>query len=146
MKEFFENPALLFGVPLLAVGLFGALVAMLAPALPETSQATAGGLMLPSPAAERHGAHPGPEEYVKIGATLAIITAFEVILYYINIPRGLFVLMLLGLSALKFSLVVLWFMHLRFDSRLFSTAFVTGLVLAFAVFTVVIATLGSNLV
>jgi cytochrome c oxidase subunit 4 len=146
MKEFFENPALLFGVPLLAVGLFGALVAVLAPALPETQEATAGGLMLPSPSAGRHGAHPGPEEYVKIGVTLAVITMFEVILYYINIPRGPYVLMLLCLSALKFSLVVLWFMHLRFDSRLFSTAFVTGLVLAFAVFTVVIATLGSNLV
>jgi cytochrome c oxidase subunit 4 len=145
MKDFFENPALLFGVPLLAIGLVGTLIALLAPGLPE-AQPSAGGLALPAPDGARHGAHPGPEEYVKIGITLAIITTFEVLLYYINIPRGPYVIMLLSLSALKFSLVVLWFMHLRFDSRLFSTAFVTGLVLAFAVFTVVIATLGSNLV
>jgi cytochrome c oxidase subunit IV len=146
MKAFFENPALLFGVPLLAIGLFGVVLALLAPALPESPQGTAGGLLLPSPAGERHGAHPGPEEYVKIGATLAVITMVEVLLYYLSIPRGPYVLMLLCLSALKFSLVVLWFMHLKFDSRLFSTAFVTGLVLAFGVFTVAIATLGGNLV
>jgi hypothetical protein len=37
-------------------------------------------------------------------------------------------------------------MHLRFDSRLFSTLFVGGFALAAAVFIVVLATLGGNLV
>jgi hypothetical protein len=41
---------------------------------------------------------------------------------------------------------VLWFMHLKFDDRLFSTMFVLGLLLAVSVFTVAIATLGGKLV
>ena len=50
------------------------------------------------------------------------------------------------MSLVKFTLVVLWFMHLRFDSRLFSTLFLLGLLTAAAVFTVVIAALRGKLV
>ena len=59
---------------------------------------------------------------------------------------GVLVPILVVLSALKFSLVVMWFMHLRFDSRLFSTFFVGGLILVAALFVVVLATLGGALV
>jgi cytochrome c oxidase subunit 4 len=38
--------------------------------------------------------------------------------------------------AIKFALVVRWFMHLRFDSRLFMRLFVTGVVLALSIFAV----------
>lgn len=144
MKEFFENPALLIGVPLLVLGCLGAAVAVLTALAPQQPVATAGGLMLPSPA--RHTAHPGPSEYVMVGGVLAFLTAIEVALYYISFPRTLFILVLLALSALKFVTVVMYFMHLKFDSKLFTTAFVTGFVTASAVFTVVIATLGANLV
>jgi cytochrome c oxidase subunit 4 len=34
------------------------------------------------------------------------------------------------LSAAKFTLVVMFFMHLKFDSRIFSGVFMAGLVLA----------------
>jgi cytochrome c oxidase subunit 4 len=37
-------------------------------------------------------------------------------------------------------MVVLWFMHLRFDSRLFRRLFVTGIVLALFVYTIVLTT------
>ena len=144
MKEFFENPALLFGTPLLALGLLGLGVAAMALLAPERPAATAEGLLLAS--GPRPQPHPGPQEYVMVGAVLAVLTAIEVLLYYIDIQRTVFILILLVLSALKFITVVLYFMHLKFDSRLFSTAFVSGFVLASDVFTVVIATLGSNLV
>jgi cytochrome c oxidase subunit 4 len=136
MKSFFENPELLFGVPLLALGLLGMLIAFGAVAAPQ--KATGG--------AVAHKGHPDDAEYIKIGITLAIITAIEVALFYIEIEYKLLIGMLVILSAVKFFIVVSWFMHLRFDSPIFTTAFVTGLLLAGAVFTVVIATLGSNFV
>ena len=94
----------------------------------------------------RQGAHPGPAEYVKIGLTLATVTAVEVAVYYIDALEDVLVPILIVLSTLKFSLVVMWFMHLRFDSRLFSTLFVGGLILVAALFVVVLATLGGALV
>ena len=37
---------------------------------------------------------------------------------------------LLVLSTIKFAMVVMWFMHLKFDNKLFSVLFIGGLVLA----------------
>ena len=86
---------------------------------------------------EQEQAHPQPLEYVKIAVVLAIVTAVEVGLYFtpndVTFVRAAYVPALLILSAAKFSLVVLWFMHLKFDSRLFSAMFVGGLLLAAAV-------------
>ncbi|HWQ28840.1 MAG TPA: cytochrome C oxidase subunit IV family protein [Dehalococcoidia bacterium] len=92
------------------------------------------------------GAHPTPLDYVRVGLALAVVTLIEVGVYYVDAIRHYLAPILIALSALKFSLVVLWFMHLRFDSRLFSTMFVGGLALALAVFAVVLATLGASLV
>src|SRR5436853_6160750 len=61
-------------------------------------------------------AHPSPVKYVGIAVLLAIITALEVALYYLNMPSGLLVAFLLVLAVLKFSLVAAFFMHLKFDS------------------------------
>jgi cytochrome c oxidase subunit 4 len=86
--------------------------------------------------------HPGPGEYVKVAVVLAIVTAVEVGAYYVSsLPKSALVGILLVMMVLKFSLVVLWFMHLRFDSRLFRRLFVTGIILAMAIYTVVLATL-----
>jgi cytochrome c oxidase subunit 4 len=84
--------------------------------------------------------HPRPRQYVMIAIVLAVITAFEVAIYYVEGVRTILVPALIVFAFLKFSLVVLWFMHLRFDSRLFRRLFVTGLVLAFIVFGIVLAT------
>lgn len=92
------------------------------------------------------GAHPTPADYVRVGLALAVVTLIEVGVYYVEGVKDYLAAILIVLSALKFSLVVLWFMHLRFDSRLFSTMFVGGLALALAVFAVVLATLGASLV
>jgi cytochrome c oxidase subunit 4 len=88
-------------------------------------------------------AHPGPGEYIKIALILAVVTAIEVGAYYVTgIPDGILSAALLGMMVVKFALVGLWFMHLRFDSRLFRRLFVTGIVLALAVYTVAMVTLG----
>jgi cytochrome c oxidase subunit 4 len=95
--------------------------------------------------AESHP-HPTALEYAQIGLVLAAVTAVEVALYYLDLSHNLLVVLLIVLSAVKFSLVVLWFMHLKFDNRLFSQLFVGGFLLALSVFVVVIAALQGSLV
>jgi cytochrome c oxidase subunit 4 len=94
-------------------------------------------------ATEAHGelaTHPGPAEYVKVAVVLAVATGLEVALYYLNLPTGVLVSLLLFFAVIKFSLVALWFMHLRFDSRLFRRLFVTGIYLATTVYLIVLVT------
>jgi cytochrome c oxidase subunit 4 len=99
------------------------------------------------PEGEEHAEHhPGALEYIQIGAFLAIVTAIEVGIYYVGLSHNLLVVLLVVLSVIKFSFVVAWFMHLKFDSRIFTIAFVTGLAGALTVFTVVIAALHGGLV
>jgi cytochrome c oxidase subunit 4 len=90
--------------------------------------------------------HPDALGYIKIGLALVIITSVEVALYYFDLDHTLLVILLMIFSALKFGLVVLWFMHLRFDNSLFTQLFVGGMVLTFAIFAVALATLGGQLV
>ena len=90
--------------------------------------------------------HPGPLEYAQIGTILAVITAVEVGIYYLDISHTLLVIALMVLSATKFSMVVLWFMHLKFDHRLFSSMFILGFLLAVSIFMVALATVGGKLV
>jgi len=98
----------------------------------------------PGEAAEL-GHHPAPRQYVWIAVVLAVITAGEVAIYYIEVVEGLLVPLLILFAFLKFFLVVSWFMHLRFDSKLFRRLFVAGLVLAGAVFAVVLWTFFTHL-
>ena len=88
-------------------------------------------------------AHPGPRQYVMVAIALAIATAIEVAWYYASVPHPLFVALLLFLSFIKFSLVVLWFMHLRFDSPIFRRLFATGLALALSVYLIVLVIFGA---
>jgi cytochrome c oxidase subunit 4 len=80
---------------------------------------------IPRSDTEEH--HPGAREYVQIAAILTVITSIEVAIYYVEALEDVLVYLLLGLSALKFFMVVAWYMHLRFDNRLFSYFFVFGL-------------------
>ena len=84
--------------------------------------------------------HPGPRSYVMVAIVLAVITAAEVAIYYVPALADYLVPFLLVFSAIKFWLVITWFMHLRFDSRIFRRLFFTGLILAMIVFTIVLAT------
>ena len=84
--------------------------------------------------------HPDPKQYVGVAVVLAALTALEVAVYYTSIPHPLLVGLLTFFAFWKFVLVVLWFMHLRFDSVIFRRLFVTGLSLAFAVYLIVLLT------
>jgi cytochrome c oxidase subunit 4 len=88
-------------------------------------------------------AHPGPRQYVVVAVILAIATAIEVGLYYLDLPHSLLATLLLFFAVIKFSLVALWFMHLRFDSGIFRRLFVTGIILATAVYLVVLTIFGA---
>ena len=76
--------------------------------------------------------HPTWSTYWKVAVILTIITAMEVWVYYIPsfvASRG-FVPVLLIMSAVKFAIVVLFYMHLRYDHRLFRTLFTGPLFVA----------------
>ena len=79
------------------------------------------------------GPHPGPRTYVKIAALLIAITAIEVGIFYVEALEDVIVPIFLILSAIKFVMVVMFYMHLKFDSRIFSGFFVGGLLLAVTV-------------
>ncbi|MEX0991116.1 MAG: cytochrome C oxidase subunit IV family protein [Actinomycetota bacterium] len=86
--------------------------------------------------------HPGPKQYVTIAAILGLITAAEVGVYYVESLRDLLVFLLLGMMVVKFALVVLWFMHVRFDNPGYGRIFATGLALAATVYVIVLLTFG----
>jgi len=71
--------------------------------------------------------HPSPSEYVRIAIVLALVTAAEVAVYYMEAVRDILVPLLLLFSFVKFSLVVLWYMHLKFDSKTYARFFLIGI-------------------
>jgi cytochrome c oxidase subunit IV len=80
-------------------------------------------------------AHPGEITYIKVAVVLAIITMAEVAIWYIDWMHDHHVLIpaLIILSAIKFVAVVGFFMHLRFDSRLFTYIFGGGLLITLSI-------------
>ena len=81
----------------------------------------------------RERAHPTPAKYTAIALILAEVTLVEVAIVYMKFLQPVLIPILLVLSAAKFAMVAMFFMHLRFDDRLFSVLFVGGLLLATAV-------------
>ncbi len=84
--------------------------------------------------------HPSAGVYAKVGLVLFVLTALEVGLYEITYGehagpssasiQPFFVPLLLLLSAFKFALVAMFYMHLKQDHRLFSGVFVFPLIIA----------------
>jgi cytochrome c oxidase subunit 4 len=85
-----------------------------------------------TPVAGEH-AHPSDLTYIYVALFLAALTALEVSTYFIDFG-GLHVPLLLVLMTIKFGFVVAYFMHLKFDSKLFRRLFITGLATALAVY------------
>ncbi len=79
--------------------------------------------------------HPSDGKYIKIAVILAALTAAEVATFYVEEQLGpLLIPLLLTMMVVKFFIVAAWFMHLRFDSKLFSRVFVSGILLAVFVY------------
>lgn len=85
-----------------------------------------------------HGRHPTFKQYVLVATILFVITIVEFLLIwpragiveslgYSKIP------VLVILSAVKFAIVIAFYMHLKFDNRLLTWVFLAGLFLAFGV-------------
>ena len=76
--------------------------------------------------------HPTWKQYKWVALILTLITVVEVWIYYIPsfVASKLFVPSLLIMSAVKFAIVVLFYMHLKYDARLFRALFTGPLIIA----------------
>lgn len=79
------------------------------------------------------------KRYVVVALILAGITGLEVTLSYVDVG-ALFLPAMLILMAIKFFSVVLYFMHLKFDHKIFTVFFYMGLFLAVGVYVATLAT------
>jgi len=68
--------------------------------------------------------------YVIVAAILTTVTGLEFGVIYVRRLAPVLLPLLLTLSAGKFALVVMFFMHLRYESRVLTFLFVAPLVLA----------------
>ena len=93
-----------------------------------------------------HTQHPPVRTYLLVAAVLAVITAVEVSVYYVTVLARFLAPLLIVLSAAKFSLVVMFFMHLRSDHRAFTGLFVGPLLIAIAIILALLALFGAFVV
>jgi cytochrome c oxidase subunit IV len=93
-----------------------------------------------------HG-HMGDKGFIGVALFLALLTAIEVGLYYLEkeevINQRLNVALLLGFAGVKFYIVAAWFMHLKFDHPQFKRFFIGGAVLAFFCYNAVLSAFGT---
>jgi cytochrome c oxidase subunit IV len=94
-----------------------------------------------SSAASHAAGHPSPKEYVRIGLILGVLTALEIAASYAGVSGSILIPTLFILAIVKFALVVLWFMHLKFDDRRFARFFVMGLSGAAVLYLIVLISL-----
>jgi len=101
----------------------------------------------PAPAAHGHAeehAHPTWNVYKKVATILTLITVVEVWVYYIPafVATKAFVPTLLIMSAVKFAIVVMFYMHLKYDHKLFRVLFTGPLIIAMATMIVLLFLFG----
>jgi cytochrome c oxidase subunit 4 len=77
--------------------------------------------------------HPPWKEYKWVALILTLITVVEVWIYYTPFSKTpLFVPTLLIMSVAKFTIVVMFYMHLKYDHKLFRALFTGPLTIAMA--------------
>ena len=74
--------------------------------------------------------HPTAGTYLRVAAILIVLTVVEVGVFYVPAFHPVLAPVLLTLSAVKFAIVVMFYMHLKMDSRLFTFLFGGPLLLA----------------
>jgi len=85
-----------------------------------------------------HG-HPNALRYVQIAVVLSVLTMVEIGVYYLRDLHVYLTAILLVLSTVKFILVVAFYMHLKFDNKLFTYLFVLGLAIGASLITAMLA-------
>ena len=81
------------------------------------------------------------KNYIFIALFLAVLTAMEVAVTEISgVPDALLIPSLLIMMAIKFFVVVSYFMHLKHDAKLFKFGFYVGLGGAIVLYSVVLTT------
>lgn len=109
-----------------------------------TATTTEHGHEHPAEGVVEHAEHPSEGQYWKIFFLLFAVTAVEVALYYWELPGSVHInnAALGALAILKFVVVVGYFMHLKFDNKILRRLFVTGIVLAVAVYIAYLLSMG----
>ena len=77
--------------------------------------------------------HASIRTYVVVAVILTLVTAMEFSAIYIRELTPILVPLLVVMSAAKFALVVLFFMHLRYDARPLSLIFAGSLAIALGI-------------
>jgi cytochrome c oxidase subunit IV len=77
--------------------------------------------------------HASTRTYVVVAVILTLVTAMEFSAIYIRELSPILIPLLVVLSAAKFTLVVLFFMHLRYDARSVAVIFVGSLTIALGI-------------
>lgn len=90
-------------------------------------------------AAAHEEAHASNRTYVLIALILAGITFLEVVIYYVPTVRPLLVPALIILSLAKFIMVVGFFMHLKYDHRIYRSMFAAGMAVTLGVYLALLA-------
>ncbi len=87
--------------------------------------------------------HASNRTYVVVAAILAVLTALEVAVFYIPALEPVLVPLLVLMMIAKFALVVMFFMHLKYDDPLFSGLFTGPLAVSTAVALALLALYGT---
>src|SRR5438094_7312286 len=92
------------------------------------------------------GEHATVGTYLLVALVLTGVTALEVGVIYVRRLAPIVVPLLLAMSAAKFALVALFFMHLRYESRVPTVLFVGPLILASGIAVALMTLTGAFLV
>jgi cytochrome c oxidase subunit 4 len=87
-------------------------------------------------------AHPTPRDYWLIALLLAVITAAEVAATYWAALDRFVAPILLVMAAAKFAIVVGYFMHLKYEKKIYRNLFLIGIFAAPILFGAVLFTFG----
>jgi cytochrome c oxidase subunit 4 len=80
--------------------------------------------------------HPSWKQYKWVALILTLVTVVEVWVYYTPFRQSsMFAPVLLVMSAFKFAVVVAFYMHLKYDHKLFRALFIGPLLIAMTTLT-----------
>jgi cytochrome c oxidase subunit IV len=73
--------------------------------------------------------HASVKTYLLVFAGLAALTGMTVVLSYISMPHNVAIMAAAAIAVLKCSLIIAFFMHMRFEGRAIYAVFFTGFIL-----------------